>query len=258
MLKWVFLFLQYANTSGLRAVIRHWISTDRKFSGTLRSLLGFYPTNIALYRMAFRHRSAAQNSPDDINESNERLEFLGDAILGAIVAEHIFSTFPFKDEGFLTKLRSKVVSRHQLNVIARKMGIPQMMSMNNDSNFEGSSIYGNALEALIGSIYLDKGYRKTKKFILDRFFGLYVDLHELEATETDFKSRLTEWSQKEKQELEFRVLQDPHHSRDRGFHIGIFVQKNLMSEASHNSKKRAEQMAAEKAWGVITQQAENK
>lgn len=236
----------------MRAFIRHSFSTDRKFSGTLKRLLGFYPRNIALYRMAFRHKSATQNSPDSINESNERLEFLGDAILGALVAEHLFSTFPFEDEGFLTKLRSKVVSRHHLNSIARKMGIPQIMNMN-DANFEGSSIYGNALEALIGSIYLDRGHKKTKEFILNRFFGLYVDLHELETVETDFKSRLTEWSQKEKQELEFKVLQDPHNSKDRGYHVGIFVGKAMVAEASHHSKKRAEQMAAEKAWGSISQ-----
>jgi ribonuclease-3 len=236
----------------LRAFIRHSFSTDRKFSGTLKSLLGFYPRNISLYRMAFRHKSAAQNSPDLLNESNERLEFLGDAILGAIVAEHLFSTFPFEDEGFLTKLRSKVVSRHHLNTIARKMGIPQIMNMN-DANFEGSSIYGNALEALIGSIYLDKGHKKTKEFILNRFFGFYVDLHELETVETDFKSRLTEWSQKEKQELEFKVLQDPHHSKDKGFHVGVVIGKSIVAEASHHSKKRAEQLAAEKAWGAITQ-----
>ncbi len=202
--------------------------------------------------MAFRHKSATQNSPDLLNESNERLEFLGDAILGAIVAEHLFSTFPFEDEGFLTKLRSKVVSRHHLNTIARKMGIPQIMNMN-DANFEGSSIYGNALEALIGSIYLDRGHKKTKEFILNRFFGFYVDLHELETVETDFKSRLTEWSQKEKQELEFKVLQDPHHSKDKGFHVGVVIEKSIVAEASHHSKKRAEQLAAEKAWGSITQ-----
>lgn len=236
----------------MRAYIRHWFSTDKKFSGTLKSLLGFYPYNISLYRMAFRHKSAAQVSTDEINENNERLEFLGDAILGAIVAEHLFSTFPYEDEGFLTKLRSKVVSRHHLNTIARKMGIPQIMNVN-EANFEGSSIYGNALEALIGSIYIDRGHKKTKEFILTRFFGLYVDLHELETVETDFKSRLTEWSQKEKQELEFKVLQDPHHSGGRGFHVGVFIGKSLVAEASHQSKKRAEQLAAEKAWSSITQ-----
>jgi ribonuclease-3 len=135
------------------------------------------------------------------------------------------------------------------------MGIPQIMEIN-DAHFTGSSVYGNALEALVGSIYLDKGYKKTKEFILDRFFGLYVDIHELESTETDFKSRLTEWSQKEKQELEFKVLQDPHNSKDRGFHVGVMVGKSLIAEASHHSKKRAEQMAAEKAWGSITKQVQ--
>jgi ribonuclease III len=109
------------------------------------------------------------------------------------------------------------------------------------------------LEALIGSIYLDKGYKKAKDFILNRFFGVYVDIHELESTETDFKSRLTEWSQKEKQSLEFRVLQDPHHSQDRGFHVGVFIDKSLVAQSSHHSKKRAEQLAAEKAWTSLTQ-----
>ena len=214
--------------------------------------LGYHFRDSHLITIAFTHRSFA-NEEKGVEEHNERLEFLGDALLNAVVAEHLFRRFPYKDEGFLTKLRSKVVSRHHLNNIARKMGIPQIMNMN-EANFAGSSIYGNALEALIGSIYLDYGYKKTKEFILDRFFGLYVDLHELETVETDFKSRLTEWSQKEKQGLEFKVLQEPRQSKDKGYHVGVMVGNSLIAEASHHSKKRAEQMAAEKAWSSINQQ----
>jgi len=218
----------------------------------LKIILGFYPGNIALYQMALRHKSMARNGTDTANTSNERLEFLGDALLNAIVAEHLFRRFPYKDEGFLTKMRSKVVSRNHLNSIATKMGLQDML--NKDSGgYSGSSIYGNALEALIGSIYMDKGFNKTKKFILDRIFGLYVDLDELENTETDFKSKLIEWAQKEKKHIEFRVMEEARYASDnKTFSIGVFIDNTIQAQASHFSKKRAEQIASEKAYNIIT------
>ncbi len=207
--------------------------------------MGFYPRNLALYQMAFRHKSMARNSAETAKMSNERLEFLGDALLNAVVAEHLFRRFPYKDEGFLTKMRSKAVSRNHLNGIAIKMGLQDML--NKDSGgYSGSSIYGNALEALIGSVYMDSGFRKAKSFILDRVFGLYVDMDELENTETDFKSKLIEWAQKEKKSIEFRVMEEARYADDKTFLIGIFIDQVLKAEASHYSKKRAEQMAAEK------------
>jgi len=187
----------------------------------------------------------ARNSAETAKMSNERLEFLGDALLNAVVAEHLFRRFPYKDEGFLTKMRSKAVSRNHLNGIAIKMGLQDML--NKDSGgYSGSSIYGNALEALIGSVYMDSGFRKAKSFILDRVFGLYVDMDELENTETDFKSKLIEWAQKEKKSIEFRVMEEARYADDKTFLIGIFIDQVLKAEASHYSKKRAEQMAAEK------------
>lgn len=190
------------------------------------------------------------NTPDNAKTSNERLEFLGDALLNTIVAEHLFRRFPYKDEGFLTKMRSKVVSRNHLNSIAVKMGLQDML--NKDSGgFSGSSIYGNALEALIGAVYLDTSYVKTKNFILKRIFVLYVDLDELENTETDFKSKLIEWAQKEKKSIEFKVMEHGRSAENRTFHIGLYVDQVIKAEASHTSKKRAEQIAAEKAWAII-------
>ena len=235
----------------MAAVLRYLSSPDKKLSGALKTMLGFYPRNVALYQMAFRHKSVTRNGADTAKASNERLEFLGDALLNAVVAEHLFRIFPYKDEGFLTKMRSKVVSRNHLNSIATKMGIQHLLTKDS-GGYSGSSIYGNALEALIGSIYLDKGYPKAKNFILDRLFGLYIDLDALENTETDFKSKLIEWAQKEKKMVEFKVMEEARFAEDKTFLIGIFIDHALQSQASHYSKKRAEQMAAEKAWETLT------
>jgi len=193
---------------------------------------------------------ARNSTNENTKTSNERLEFLGDALLNTIVAEHLFRRFPYKDEGFLTKMRSKVVSRNHLNSIAVKMGLQGML--NKDSGgYSGSSIYGNALEALIGAVYLDTSYLKTKNFILNRIFVLYVDLDELENTETDFKSKLIEWAQKEKRSVEFRVMEEARYAEDKTYLIGLFIDQVIKAEASHYSKKRAEQMAAEKAWATL-------
>jgi ribonuclease-3 len=232
-------------------VLRRIFSPDKKLSGSLKNILGFYPRNIALYQMALRHKSMTRNISDNNKTSNERLEFLGDALLNAIVAEHLFRRFPYKDEGFLTKMRSKVVSRNHLNSIATKMGLQDLL--NKDSGgYSGSSIYGNALEALIGSIYIDKGFNKTKEFIIDRLFVLYVDLNELENTETDFKSKLIEWAQKEKRSIEFRVMEEARFAENKTFSIGVFIDNIIKAQANHYSKKRAEQIVSEKAYNALT------
>jgi ribonuclease-3 len=227
-------------------------SPDKKLSSSLKNILGFYPGNIALYQMALRHKSMTKSVSDNNKTSNERLEFLGDALLNVIVAEHLFRRFPYKDEGFLTKMRSKVVSRNHLNSIATKMGLQDLL--NKDSGgYSGSSIYGNALEALIGSIYIDKGFSRTKEFIVDRLFVLYVDLNELENTETDFKSKLIEWAQKEKRSIEFRVMEEARFAENKTFSIGVFIDNIIQAQANHYSKKRAEQIVSEKAYNALTE-----
>ena len=205
--------------------------------------------------MALRHKSLSRGNAELAMASNERLEFLGDALLDAVVADHLFRVFPYKDEGFLTKMRSKVVSRQHLNSLALKLGINDLLEMEGGTT-PGTSVYGNALEALIGSIYLDKGYGHAKKFILKRLFGVYIDLGELENTETDFKSKLTEWAQKEKKNLEFRVMEEARNNENRNFLVGVFVNNSLLGQATNYSKKRAEQMAAEKALESLNAQAQ--
>jgi ribonuclease-3 len=237
----------------LSGFLSYLVSPDKKLSKTLRYIIGFYPRNLAVYEMALRHKSLSRGNAQLAMASNERLEFLGDAMLDAVVADHLFRMFPYKDEGFLTKMRSKIVSRQHLNSLALKLGIHELLEKEGGTS-PGTSIYGNALEALIGSVYLDKGYPAAKRFILNRLFDVHIDMDEIENTETDFKSRLTEWAQKEKKNLEFRVLEEARNNENRNYHVGVFVNNSMLGQATNYSKKRAEQMAAEKAWESINLQ----
>ena len=148
-------------------------SNEKKIYEAVKLICGFYPKNNSLYLLAFRHSSAAVKVKGDVYNSNERLEYLGDAILGAIVAEYLFKTFPFKDEGFLSQIRSRIVSRNQLNKLSIKLGIPQLI----ESDLKGlpaGSMFGDAFEAFIGAIYLDHGFEKTKKFIVERIMKFHM------------------------------------------------------------------------------------
>lgn len=235
----------------MNGFLNYLFSKDKRLCRTLKNVTGHYPGNTSVYAMALRHKSLTRgNGNAQVTASNERLEFLGDALLDVVVADHLFRMFPYKDEGFLTKMRSKIVSRQHLNGLALKIGMQELLEKEGGTS-PGTSIYGNALEALIGSIYLDKGFKGAKKFILKRLFTIYIDLDEIENTETDYKSKLTEWAQKERKNLEFRVLEEARNSENRNFVVGVFINSSLMGQAANYSKKRAEQMAAEKAWEAI-------
>jgi ribonuclease-3 len=227
--------------------IRVYFSPEKKLHESLRNILGFYPTNIDLYKLAFRHSSAAQHLQKGIKDSNERLEFLGDSIIGTVIAEYLFKKFPYKDEGFLTKMRSKMVSRNQHNQIALKLGLNKFIETNNDKSSKPSSINGDAYEALIGAIYLDKGYNATKEYILKRIINVHIDIDELETKEVDFKSKFIEWAQKEKKEFVFSAVVDAANSADKMFVIHLLVDNEVVGIAQHFSKKRAEQLASEDA-----------
>jgi ribonuclease-3 len=199
-----------------------------------------------LYKLAFRHSSAAQQIKKGVKDSNERLEFLGDSVIGTIVAEYLFKKFPFKDEGFLTKMRSKMVSRAQHNHIAMKMGLIHLIEANNDRlGSKPSSIGGDAYEALIGAIYLDKGYKAAQKFILTRVINIHIDIDELETKEVDFKSKFIEWAQKEKREFSFETVEEAVDSPDKQFMVELMLDGKMVARAQHFSKKKAEQLAAE-------------
>ncbi len=172
---------------------KRYLSPDRTYIRLLKNLLGFVPNNVNLYRMAFRHRSASVASKNGAKNSNERLEFLGDAVLGCVIAEELFKLYPYKDEGSLTEMRSKIVSRVSLNQLSKRLGLDEIIEFDkqilNNANKRGSML-GDTFEALIGAVYVDKDYNCTRKFITDRIIKPHIDIHTLELTETNFKSKL--------------------------------------------------------------------
>lgn len=226
-------------------------SPDKSLYISLKNILGFYPNNILLYKQAFRHSSVANEIKQGVKDSNERLEFLGDAILGSVIAEHLFKIFPYKDEGFLTKMRSRIVSRSTLNQLAVKLGIDKFIESSLESSAKSFAMKGDAFEAMIGAIYLDKGYPATKKFILDRIVRNHIDMHEVETKETDFKSKLIEWVQKEKKDIRFNLVEEIGDGQDKQFVIEVVIDGEVFGRAQHFSKKRAEQLASEQACSVI-------
>lgn len=220
-------------------------SADRKTYFSLHNILGFYPIKLSLYKLAFSHRSQTKEVTNGIKHSNERLEYLGDAVLGAVVAEMLFKKFPFREEGFLTEMRSKIVSRENLKHLAFKLGINHFIKKTHGPD-SFRNIYGDALEALIGAIYIDRGYGKARQFILERMINHHVDLESLEATEINFKSRILNWSQRTKNTVAFETIEDEK-SNDKLIRVRLMINGEEVATGMDFVKKKAEQIAAEKA-----------
>ena len=235
-------------------IYKLYISPDREYVRKLKNLLGFIPGNVHLYKMAFRHKSVAVTIKEGAKNSNERLEFLGDAVLGSVVAELLFKKYPYKDEGFLTEMRSKIVSRANLNQLSRKLGFNEMIQfdarMISFPNKQGS-LLGDAFEALIGAVYLDKGYVFTKSFLLNRIIKPHVDVQLLEQTETNFKSRLIEWCQHTGKEVLFQQTDNPEGESSKMFSIEVLVDGAVCGLGRDFNKKSAEKLAAEKACELL-------
>ncbi|MGJ1273093.1 ribonuclease III [Sphingobacterium thalpophilum] len=231
-------------------IYKLYFSPDREYVRKLKNLLGFVPGNVHLYKMAFRHKSVAVTIKEGAKNSNERLEFLGDAVLGSVVAELLFKKYPYKDEGFLTEMRSKIVSRANLNQLSRKLGFNELIQfdarMISFPNKQGS-LLGDAFEALIGAVYLDRGYVFTKSFLLNRIIKPHVDIHLLEQTETNFKSRLIEWCQHTGKEIIFQQTDNPEGESSKMFSIEAVVDGVVCGLGRDFNKKSAEKSAAEKA-----------
>ena len=226
-----------------------YFSPQRKYVKVLKNLLGFVPGNLSLYRMAFRHKSVAQNVKKGVKNSNERLEFLGDAVLGCVVAEVLFKLYPYEDEGFLTELRSKIVNRANLNQLARKLGFEKIIEFDNrllNSSRQGS-LLGDAFEALVGAVYLDKGYNFTKSFLVNHIIKSHVDIHQLEQTETNFKSKLIEWCQRHGKDISFDLVGNQDGENSKLFSVQVIIEGEVMGTGKEYSKKNAEKLAAEKA-----------
>jgi ribonuclease-3 len=217
-------------------------------------LLGFVPGNLSLYRLAFRHKSVAQNVKKGVKNSNERLEFLGDAVLGSVVAEVLFKLYPFEDEGFLTELRSKIVNRGNLNQLARKLGFEQLIQYDSrmvNSTRQGS-LLGDAFEALIGAIYLDKGYDFTKNFLVNHIIKSHIDIHKLEQTETNFKSKLIEWCQRHGKDITFELIENGDGESNKLFTVQASIDGEIMGQGKEFNKKNAEKLAAERACEALS------
>jgi ribonuclease-3 len=226
-----------------------YLSPNRKYVKSLKNLLGFVPGNLSLYRLAFRHKSVAQNVKKGVKNSNERLEFLGDAVLGSVVAEVLFKLYPYEDEGFLTELRSKIVNRANLNQLARKLGFEQLIQYDNrmvNSTRQGS-LLGDAFEALIGAIYLDKGYDFTRSFLVNHIIKSHIDIHRLEQTETNFKSKLIEWCQRHGKDITFELIENQDGESTKLFTVQASIDGEIMGQGKEFNKKNAEKLAAEKA-----------
>ncbi len=215
------------------------------FEQHIRNLTGLRPIQLDWYRQALRHSSVA----DAQHPSNERLEFLGDSVLSMVVADYLFRKFPVKDEGYLTEVRSKMVSRNQMTNIALKMGIDQLLEFNKaDVYLSKNAISGNALEAVIGAIYLDRGKDSAHWFIVHKLIQPFLDIEEIEITEFNYKSKLLEWGQKNATQITFRLLEESRMQRNTLFKMVVMVNREEYGFGQDYSKKNAEKKAAKEAF----------
>jgi len=202
---------------------------------------GYTPKNVDLFQRALTHKSIAHNSGQ---VSNERLEFLGDAILDSIIAEMLFNKYPTEDEGFLTKIKSKIVSRRTLSLIGHEMGIRHVLQYNKGRSIKMETIEGNAFEALIGALYLDGGYNVVQKSLNHHILRKYVDLNQILEEEIDFKSKLFIWSQKNRLPITFEVLKEENEGVSWNYLVVVIINEQEFGRGSGSSKKKAEQAAA--------------
>jgi ribonuclease-3 len=228
---------------------------NKEFYLFLKNQLSIKPDNIELYELAFLHRSATVTLRDGTAVNNERLEYLGDAIIDAIIADYLFHTFPNEREGFLTRLRSKIVNREHLDSLANRMGLVQaVVSCAQSKETLKKRICGEVLEALMGAMYLDKGYNKTQKYIKAQIIDKLIDINKLMITETDFKSRLIEWGQKHKMPVSFETIDVSREKANNrhNFSVQVIIADVPIAKGTGKSKKEAEQMASQKTLNFIS------
>ncbi|MBC7606723.1 MAG: ribonuclease III [Burkholderiales bacterium] len=221
---------------------------DGIFFDTIEKILGFKPQKIAFYKKAFTHRSSNKLDVKGNPINYERLEFLGDAILSAVIAAHLFNKAPAGDEGYLTKMRSKIVSREHLNELGRDLNLILFIESKVPSTNFGENIHGNVFEALIGAIYLDRGYDYCEKFIQKRVIVPYVDIARLEGKVISYKSLLIEWCQKEKKSFHYDVFEDNGITGERLFGVKLSIDGKVVAKSRAASKKKAEEIASKRAY----------
>ncbi|MBR2773192.1 MAG: ribonuclease III [Bacteroidales bacterium] len=224
---------------------------DKDLYEYIHNIFGFYPKNITLYRVAFTHKSMAVETIGHYHVSNERMEYLGDSVLSTAVADYLFHTYPTQPEGFLTEMRSRIVSRVSLNKLSEKLGFGDYIRHTPDVGNNARSMGGNAFEALMGAIYLDRGFDFAKRIIIERIIKVHLDLEQLQSTDVNFKSKLLEWSQKKRKTLVFQQLEEIGEGHKKQFHVQIVIDGKPYADAFDRSIRGAEQLAAEKTCNML-------
>lgn len=231
---------------------------DGIFFTALEKILGFKPTDIAIYKKAFTHRSSNKLDSKGNAINYERLEFLGDAMLSAVIAAHLFNKAPAGDEGYLTKMRSKIVSREHLNELGRDFNLIEFIESKVPTIHFGENIHGNVFEALIGAIYLDLGYDYCEKFIQTRVILPYVDIAKLEGKVISYKSLVIEWCQKEKKSFHYDVFEDNGITGERLFGVKLSIDNKVIAKARATSKKKAEEKASQRTYFALQNKIDSK
>jgi len=240
----------------IRKITNSHSTKDEEFSKAMRKILGYRPKKIYLYQEAFTHSSLKKLNDKGIPMNYERLEFLGDAILGAVIANYLFKKIPTGDEGYLTQMRSKIVSREHLNELGKDLDLKKFVESTIPNNNFGDNIHGNLFEALIGAIHSDMGYAFTEKFIFRFVIEPYVDIERLEGKITSYKSVLIEWSQKSRKKIKYNVYEDTGNDTLKHFSVKLSVDQDIVSKGRATSKKKAEEIASKRAYYKLKTQIE--
>jgi len=230
------------------------LQKDRAFYNYLVKILAFKPKNIELYKKAFTHSSVKEVTREGKPLNYERLEFLGDTVLSTVISTYLFNISPLGDEGYLTQMRSKIVSRSNLNKIGKDLNLISLVKSFVRESRYSDNIHGNVFEALIGAIYIDKGFDICKKFIHNRVIKTYVEITHLESQITSYKSLLIEWCQKEKKEYTFEVYEDTGNDSKKHYSVKFFINGKLISKARDTSKKKAVEKASQRGYYALKNQ----
>ena len=221
---------------------------DGNFFAKIEKIIGFKPVNISHYEKAFTHRSTNTTDEKGNPFNYERLEFLGDSMLSFIIAAYLFKEAPLGDEGYLTKMRSKIVSREHLNELGKDLNLISLVKSKVLASHFGENIHGNIFEALVGAIFLDKGYDGCEKFIYNRVITPYVDIARLEGKVISYKSLVIEWCQKEKKHFQFETFEDNGNDTQKYFGVKLLIDNKVISKARATSKKKAEEIASKRVY----------
>jgi ribonuclease-3 len=241
----------------IRKIVQSNSKEDAELYNDLKKLLDFSPKKINQYKKAFTHRSVQIRDKKGIPINYERLEFLGDSILGSVISSYLYKKVPKGSEGYLTQMRSKIVSRKHLNELGKDLGLIRFVKSNIDQTNVGENIHGNIFEALIGAIYLDKGYNFCQKFIYSKVIVPYVDIEKLEGKITSYKGLIIEWCQKQKKKYSFETYEDSGNETIKHFSVKISIDGEQVAKGRATSKKKAEEQASKRVYYTFQDQISN-